>query len=124
MASSTEGKTYCHEQPALKLAAFALQAERGDHSSLSSQHNYFRPEDYLPTKVGVACHVTAMALPSVTCSLLSTELQVIFKLSQQYVHEVLPDMHAEQQGLSREEAELAFLKVPLEGLHPSGKAHC
>lgn len=49
---------------------------------------------------------------------LSAELQVISKLSQQYVCEVLPDMHAEQQGLRREEAELAFLKVPLEGLAP------
>lgn len=59
-SSSPEGKTYCHELPAMQLAAFALQAERGDHASLSAQHNYFRPEDYLPRRVGVASHVTVM----------------------------------------------------------------
>ena len=38
-------------------------------------------------------------------------LQVIAKLTREYVHDILPDMHAEQYGLSREIAELEFLKV-------------
>ena len=37
--------------------------------------------------------------------------QVIAKLSRQYIHDLLPNMHAEQFGLTREAAELEFLKV-------------
>lgn len=46
-----EGKMYCHEETALKVAAFALQAEKGDYDALEKRHSYFRPEDYLPEKV-------------------------------------------------------------------------
>ena len=42
---------YCHEETALKVAAFALQAEKGDYDALEKRHSYFRPEDYLPEKV-------------------------------------------------------------------------
>ena len=38
-------------------------------------------------------------------------LQVIAKLGPQYIHDLLPNMHAEQFGLTREGAELEFLKV-------------
>jgi len=38
-------------------------------------------------------------------------LQVIAKLGPQYIHDLLPNMHAEQFGLTREAAELEFLKV-------------
>ena len=46
-----EGKMYCHEETALKLAAFALQAEKGDCDTNKKPHDYFRPEDYLSEKV-------------------------------------------------------------------------
>ena len=42
---------YCHEETALKVAAFALQAEKGEYDALEKRHSYFRPEDYLPEKV-------------------------------------------------------------------------
>ena len=38
-------------------------------------------------------------------------LQVIAKLGPQYIHDLLPNKHAEQFGLTREAAELEFLKV-------------
>ena len=47
--AGAEGKTYCHEQPALKMASFALQAEKGDMPS--KRQPYFRMEDYVPLKV-------------------------------------------------------------------------
>ena len=47
---------HCHEEPALKLAAFALQAEKGDYDHQKNRYGYFRPEDYLPQK---ASHYTA-----------------------------------------------------------------
>jgi len=46
-----EGKMYCHEETALKLAAFALQAEKGDCATSERCRDYFRPEDFLPEKV-------------------------------------------------------------------------
>lgn len=49
VSSTLEGKTYCHEQPALKMASFALQAEKGDIPS--KKQPYFRMEDYVPLKV-------------------------------------------------------------------------
>lgn len=41
---------YCHEQSALKLAAHALQAEKGD---FPTERNlvYFKLENYMPKKV-------------------------------------------------------------------------
>ena len=46
-----EGKMFCHEQSALKLAAHALQAERGDYSAMNKNQAYFKLEDYMPTRV-------------------------------------------------------------------------
>ena len=48
---------YCHEEIALKVAAFALQAEKGNYDALEKRHGYFRPEDYLPEKVRREGHV-------------------------------------------------------------------
>ncbi len=42
---------YCHEESALKLAAFALQAEKGDQPDTSTHHSYFRLDDFVPKKV-------------------------------------------------------------------------
>ena len=84
--STSEGKTYCHEEVALKLAAYALQAEKGDYDHQHSRYGYFRLEDYLPKTV-------------------------MEKVNRQYIHDILPDMHEEKYGLSREKAELEFLKV-------------
>ena len=47
---------YCHEEIALKVAAFALQAEKGNYDALEKRHGYFRPEDYLPEKVRRESH--------------------------------------------------------------------
>ena len=49
---------YCHEETALKVAAFALQAEKGNYDALEKRHGYFRPEDYLPEKVRREGHVS------------------------------------------------------------------
>ena len=42
---------FCHEQSALKLAAHALQAERGDYSAMNKNQAYFKLEDYMPKRV-------------------------------------------------------------------------
>ncbi len=42
---------YCHEESALKLAAYALQAEKGDYQPTYKNQSYFRQEDYVPEKV-------------------------------------------------------------------------
>lgn len=42
---------YCHEESALKLAAFALQAEKGDQPHPPNNQSYFRLEDFVPEKV-------------------------------------------------------------------------
>lgn len=68
----------------MKLAAFALQAEKGDSSSHRS--HYFKPSDYLP-------------------------LRAIVKLKEEYIKTVLPTMHAKHHGMNRETAELEFLKA-------------
>ena len=77
---------YCHKEAALQLAAHALQAEKGDFASQARNHDYFRPEDYLPSAV-------------------------LDKLSPSEVQQLLPEMHREQAGQRRELAELSFLQV-------------
>ena len=43
---------FCHDEPALKLAALALQAERGDcSSSPTGPAPRVRVEDYVPARV-------------------------------------------------------------------------
>ena len=45
---------FCHEEPALKLAALALQAERGDCSSSPTTYApRVRVEDYVPARVSM-----------------------------------------------------------------------
>ena len=44
----SEAKTYCHEQSALKLAAYSLQAEKGD--KIIGKDN-ISVDDLLPVKV-------------------------------------------------------------------------
>ena len=52
-----EGKMFCHEDPALELAALALQAEKGD---CDLQRAHFRLEDYVPSRVShqLGCTLT------------------------------------------------------------------
>ncbi len=57
----TEGKMYCHEESALKLAAYALQAEKGDHQPTYKNNSYFRLEDYVPEKVSPRNKFTRLA---------------------------------------------------------------
>ena len=45
----TEGKLYCHEQSALKLAAYSLQAEIGDKKDTDAEM-YFHAEKSLPSR--------------------------------------------------------------------------
>lgn len=75
---------YCPEDAAMRLAAFALQAEKGDF--ISHRSHYFKPSDYLP-------------------------LKVIVKLKEEYIKTVLPTMHAKHCGMNRKTAELEFLKA-------------
>ena len=48
-----EGNVYVHEDTALLLASYALQAEINDHNSGGPSSLYFAPEKYLPQRVGV-----------------------------------------------------------------------
>ena len=43
-----EGKMFCHEEPALRLAALAMQADMGDSARRVAR---VRVEDYLPSRV-------------------------------------------------------------------------
>lgn len=42
---------FCHDDPALGLAALALQAEKGD--CIGNRTTYFRMEDYVPPRVSL-----------------------------------------------------------------------
>lgn len=44
---------FCHDEPALRLAALALQAEKGD--CIGNRTAYFRMEDYVPARVSLLC---------------------------------------------------------------------
>ena len=62
----TEGKMFCHEEHALRLAALALQADRGDRTAgPASRTPHFRLEDYVPARVSGWLHATLIA-PSAT----------------------------------------------------------
>lgn len=67
----------------MKLAAYALQAEKGDYDHSQGRHGDFRLEDYLPRKMA----------------------------EKQYVSDVLTNKHTDNCGLSREQAETEFLQV-------------
>lgn len=44
---------FCHDEPALQLAALALQAEKGD--CIGNRAAYFRMDDYVPARVSLLC---------------------------------------------------------------------
>lgn len=98
-----ESKTYCHEQSALKLAAYSLQAENGDKTSTDTQQ-YFYIENYLPSKVN------SLTLKNCTFVNALQHMQVIHKLSIQVILSILPEMHSQLKGQNREIAELHYLK--------------
>ena len=75
---------YTPKDAAMRLAAFALQAEKGNLRS--RDNHYFKPLDYLPQRV-------------------------IANLKEEYIQTVLPGMHAEHRGMNRPTAELEFLKA-------------
>lgn len=50
MCSFAEAKTYCHEQSALKLAAYSLQAEKGDKKNINVDP-YFSVGEFVSAKV-------------------------------------------------------------------------
>ena len=51
---------FCHEESALKLAAYALQAEKGDYRPAYKDQPYFRLEEYVPEKVSQACQTSVI----------------------------------------------------------------
>ena len=46
-----EGGIYVHEETAMLLASYALQAEVGDYNQTLHGSDYFVPEHYLPQRV-------------------------------------------------------------------------
>lgn len=46
-----EGGIYVHEETAMLLASYALQAEVGDYNQTVHGSDYFVPEHYLPQRV-------------------------------------------------------------------------
>lgn len=98
----TEGKMFCHEDNALRLAALALQTERGRSASCA----HVRVEDYVPARVSYT--ITCTLYTFYHCIII---LQIVDKLGRDCVANVLSSMHVERHGLSRSEAELEFLKV-------------
>lgn len=47
-----EGGIFVHEETAMLLASYALQAEVGDYNQSVHGSDYFVPEHYLPQRVG------------------------------------------------------------------------
>ncbi|KAK2852673.1 hypothetical protein Q7C36_007874 [Tachysurus vachellii] len=81
-----EGKVYCNEDTAMFLAALALQAEFGDYIPEVYGKNYFQMEHYIPKRV-----MEKMTLPC--------------------VREELPQLHASNSNMLRDDAEIEFLKI-------------
>ena len=52
-----EGGIYVHEETAMLLASYALQAEVGDYNQTLHGSDYFVPEHYLPQRVCSLVHV-------------------------------------------------------------------
>ncbi|KAI6652122.1 hypothetical protein LOD99_4667 [Oopsacas minuta] len=80
-----EGRVSCEEEPALALAGLSLQIELGDYRRDTEVECYYQARDYLHYRV-------LESLPADTIS------------------DTLRQMHQSHQGLSRTEAELAYLK--------------
>lgn len=56
---------FCHDDPALGLAALALQAEKGD--CIDNRTTYFRMEDYVPARVSLLCAFYMYIPDSIMC---------------------------------------------------------
>ncbi|XP_028402395.1 tyrosine-protein phosphatase non-receptor type 13-like [Dendronephthya gigantea] len=80
-----DGNVYVHEETALLLASYALQAEINDHNAGGPSSLYFAPEKYLPQRA-------------------------IMKLTPEQIRHQLPKMHHSHRGLSDAQAEIEFLK--------------
>ena len=48
-----EGGVYVHEETAMLLASYALQAEVGDYNANIHGVDYFLPEHYMPQRVRI-----------------------------------------------------------------------
>ncbi|XP_067035761.1 tyrosine-protein phosphatase non-receptor type 13-like isoform X2 [Acropora muricata] len=80
-----EGGIYVHEETAMLLASYALQAEVGDYNQNVHGSDYFVPEHYLPQRA-------------------------IAKLTASSIKKQLPSMHKTHTGLSDAQAEIEYLK--------------
>lgn len=80
-----EGGIYVHEETAMLLASYALQAEVGDYNQTLHGSDYFVPEHYLPQRA-------------------------IAKLTASYIKKHLPAMHKTHTSLSDAQAEIEYLK--------------
>ncbi|KAM7446421.1 Tyrosine-protein phosphatase non-receptor type 13 [Porites harrisoni] len=80
-----EGGIYVHEETAMLLASYALQAEVGDYNQTLHGSDYFVPEHYLPQRA-------------------------IAKLTASSIKKQLPSMHKTHTGLSDAQAEIEYLK--------------
>lgn len=80
-----EGGIYVHEETAMLLASYALQAEVGDYNQTLHGSDYFVPEHYLPQRA-------------------------IAKMTASSIKKQLPTMHKTHTGLSDAQAEIEYLK--------------
>lgn len=94
-------RIYCHEETALLLASYSLQVEKGDYGPAFEDKEYYQLEQYMPQKV--------IRLHCYHC--VNVSLQAIDRLTKDKINSVLPHMHSELKGLSKESAEWQFLQV-------------
>lgn len=80
-----EGNIYVHEETAMLLASYALQAEVSDQNVGGPSSLYFAPEKYLPHRA-------------------------LVKLTPEQIRHQLPKMHHTHRGLTDAQAEIEFLK--------------
>ncbi|XP_048580512.1 uncharacterized protein LOC5501855 isoform X2 [Nematostella vectensis] len=80
-----EGGIFVHEETAMLLASYALQAEVGDYNQSVHGNDYFVPEHYLPQRA-------------------------IAKLTASYIRNTLPQLHKAHTGISDAQAEIEYLK--------------
>ncbi|XP_065063880.1 tyrosine-protein phosphatase non-receptor type 13-like isoform X2 [Rhopilema esculentum] len=80
-----ENNIRIHDDTAMVLASYALQAELGDYDKSSFGTDYFVPQHYLPAKT-------------------------IAKLTVPYIKSALPAMHQSHRGLTEAQASIEFLK--------------
>eukprot|EP00794_Sanderia_malayensis_P019388 gene19388-21312_t len=80
-----ENNIRIHDDTAMVLASYALQAELGDYDKTTFGTDYFVPQHYLPAKT-------------------------IAKLTVPYIKNALPAMHQSHRGLTESQAAIEFLK--------------